>query len=585
VVISSRRTGSWHGDAPRRARVPRCPGIRIGPPTVPLRPIFHTGPGRPCSARLFRPERIGPRRPAADLRFPPVTIRRERICGTRQVRGSPAGAILPAARPSEGNANGWSQGGSKGGASLTAPPSVLTQRHVRRGVRTCVGDRTAFEGLLESPDASLRWKAKVEVLGESRDSRSLRRLEEEVARSPRVRSLLQVRGWLERPGRGSAVYHKWLGVQWVLASLADLGYPKGDERLRPLVDLALRCWTAPHYFTDVECDSSGRANRARGVPLIAGRSRRCASQQGNALHFATALGLTDERCNHIVERLLHWQWPDGGWNCDQARGADTSSFHETWLPTLGLWEYGTIAGRTDAELAARRASEVFLCRRLFRGQATGQVIRPDFVRLHYPHYWHYDVLAGLKVMSRLGLLGDRRCVDGLDLLEAKRLPDGGWPAEARYYARTDGRNGVYAERTNWGGTSVRDSNPWITAEALAILRQAGWWTAYIVDRGTHPERNLGRLPVPRILSERRAWPTARANDGPTETTPCGRFSQIFTGLSPLPGTSRRLRPGLWSESVVEFPMTRVQQGINIRPSSCRAGVDPSGPGRSASRGG
>jgi hypothetical protein len=359
----------------------------------------------------------------------------------------------------------------------TLPLGGPTQRFGCRCVRESVRDRTAFERLLGSSEPSLRWKARVEILGESRDSRVVRRLEQEVARSSRARSLLEVQGWLARPRRGSAVYHKWLGVQWVLGSLADLGYPRGDERLRPLVDRALRCWTAPHYFTDVKDDSRGQARRARGVPLIADRSRRCASQQGNALHFATALGLTDERCDRIVERLLHWQWPDGGWNCDKARSADTSSFHETWLPTLGLWEYGVITGRTDAGSAARRASELFLRRRLFRRQSTGQVIRPDFVRLHYPHYWHYDVLAGLKVMSRLDLLSDPRCEAALDLLEAKRLPDDGWPAEARYYARTDGRNGVYAERVDWGGTSVRHWNPWITADVLAILRQSGRWAA------------------------------------------------------------------------------------------------------------
>jgi hypothetical protein len=174
---------------------------------------------------------------------------------------------------------------------------------------------------------------------------------------------------------------------------------------------------------------------------------------------------------------LHWQWPDGGWNCDPAPSADTSSFHETWLPTLGLWEFSETTGHRDAGFAARRASELFLRRRLFRRQSTGKVIRPDFVRLHYPHYWHYDVLAGLRVMSRLRLISDRRCEEALDLLEAKRLPDGGWPAEARYYARTDGRIGVYAERANWGGTSVRHWNPWVTADALAILRQAGRWAA------------------------------------------------------------------------------------------------------------
>src|SRR3989475_12467803 len=36
------------------------------------------------------------------------------------------------------------------------------------------------------------------------------------------------------------------------------------------------------------------------------------------------LGIADGRTNALVERLLHWQWPDGGWNCDKHSSADTS---------------------------------------------------------------------------------------------------------------------------------------------------------------------------------------------------------------------------------------------------------------------
>ena len=60
-----------------------------------------------------------------------------------------------------------------------------------------------------------------------------------------------------------------------------------------------------------------------------GRYRRCGSQQGNALRSMVRLGLADERADKLAERLLHWQWPDGGWNCDRNPSADTSSFMET----------------------------------------------------------------------------------------------------------------------------------------------------------------------------------------------------------------------------------------------------------------
>ena len=36
-------------------------------------------------------------------------------------------------------------------------------------------------------------------------------------------------------------------------------------------------------------------------------------------------------------------------------------------------------------------------------------------------------------MTQVGRIADPRCEDALDLLEERRLPDGGWPAEKRYY--------------------------------------------------------------------------------------------------------------------------------------------------------
>jgi len=96
----------------------------------------------------------------------------------------------------------------------------------------------------------------------------------------------------------------------------------------------------------------------------------------------------------------------------------------------------------------------------------------DFVKLHYPCYWRYDILFGLKVMAEAGLISDERCHDALDLLESKRLPDGGFPAEGKYYRVTEkattGRSLV-----DWGGTSKKHMNEFITADALYVLKKSG----------------------------------------------------------------------------------------------------------------
>jgi len=331
----------------------------------------------------------------------------------------------------------------------------------------------AIASLLKSVEPSVRWKTRVRVLGENPRSRDIRALSEEIRESPRIRALLSLRGRFGRVGTARAVYYKWQGLHWVLAALAELGYPPGDKSLFPIRDRVVGFWTDPRYFREFQAKTRAQAYRPGWVPVLEGRHRRCASQQGNALRSVLALGIADERADALVERLRHWQWPDGGWNCDRDPAAHTSSFHETWLPMLGLAAYARENKNRAAARAADRAAEVFLGRRLFKRISDGRVMQPDIVALHYPHYWHYDILAGLMAMAELGKIRDPRCAAALDLLEEKRLPDGGWPAERRYYKVSPKALLASADYVNWGGTSRSRMNEWVTVDALAALHAAG----------------------------------------------------------------------------------------------------------------
>jgi hypothetical protein len=327
-----------------------------------------------------------------------------------------------------------------------------------------------LDTLLASPEPSIRWKVRTGVLGEAPDSAGIVALREEIRGSERVRRLLAPFS----SARWPSAYSKWQGAHWVLAALADLGYPSGDPALHPLREQILDTWLDTSYYTEFEATAKPAAYRRPGVPVMRGRHRRCASQQGNALWFLITLGLADSRCDDLAERLLLWQWPDGGWNCDKNPAADTSSFCETLLPMRGLAAYSAMVNAAEAgavHAAARRAAEVLLIRRLAYRVSTGELIHPEFAKLHYPLYWHYDVLGGLKGMAHLGLLGDERCAAALDLLEAMRLADG-WPAHARYY-RTAADIALHHDSIDWGGTSTRRANPWVTADALVVLHAAG----------------------------------------------------------------------------------------------------------------
>lgn len=296
--------------------------------------------------------------------------------------------------------------------------------------------------------------------------RSGPRLLQQLRRSARVTALLSERGpdgrILQHP------YTKWTGAHWVLATLADLRYPRGDRSLLPLREQVLE------WLLD---ERRLFPRRLRYTPYlapivsIAGRVRIHASLEGNALYALTALGLADSRCDVLADRLIETQWDDGGWNCDRAPTAVHSSFEETLLPLRGLIWHARDSGCRTSAGAARRAAELLLQHRLFRRLSTGRVIARPFIELHYPCYWHYDVLFALKVLAEGGFIHDARCDEALDLLCAKERVDGGFPAEARFWAGRNSRS--LRSLVSWGPTGADRSNEFVTADALWVLAESG----------------------------------------------------------------------------------------------------------------
>src|SRR4029453_1490203 len=223
-----------------------------------------------------------------------------------------------------------------------------------------------LERLLASADPCVRAGARLRL--SAPDPHASKALRDEVRASQRVRALLSGRDADGRiPGHP---YAKWWGAHWVLAALAELGHPTGDPELIPLREQVYG-WllSKPHE---------------RAIRAIDGRVRRCASQEGNAVYALLTLGLDDARTEELVERLLRWQWPDGGWNCDKRPEAVHSSFMETLIPLRALALHARLGGSPRSKRAVLRAAEVFLKRDLYKGARDGKPISKDFLELHYP---------------------------------------------------------------------------------------------------------------------------------------------------------------------------------------------------------
>jgi hypothetical protein len=96
------------------------------------------------------------------------------------------------------------------------------------------------------------------------------------------------------------------------------------------------------------------------------------------------------------------------------------------------------------------------------------VISPKWLVLHYPPYWHYDMLQALLVLARLGKLPDPRADEALELLIGLRRDDGRWEAGG-YWWRPPGRDGSNVEVVDWGRGGP---NEMLTLNALRVLRAA-----------------------------------------------------------------------------------------------------------------
>lgn len=306
--------------------------------------------------------------------------------------------------------------------------------------------------LLEPDEPSVRYGALVDLMGEPRDSPRARRARGAIRRSARAQALLA--GQQPDGSFGCHPYDKWRGSHWRLLRLADLDYPPRSRAIKHAIDNALP-WLLSHE-----------------PPILKGRARRCGSQQGAAVLYCTRLGHGDDpRVGTLVERLLAWQWPDGGWNCDKRPGADHSSFHETWLPLWGLAEYWRLTGNTQVKAGVDRAAELLLSHGLFRRDhaADRPVIRQRFVQVLYPAYWHYQILDACRALDAAGKLTDARATEALEIIASLRRPDGRWAPQLARWSRPTSRPKSGVEVVPWARKG--QSCKFLTLNAMRVLRK------------------------------------------------------------------------------------------------------------------
>jgi hypothetical protein len=112
-----------------------------------------------------------------------------------------------------------------------------------------------------------------------------------------------------------------------------------------------------------------------------------------------------------------------------------------------------------------------LSHRLFRSLSDGQVIDRRWLALHYPPYWHYDLLQALLVVLRLGKVRDPRAAEALELRRRRRRADGRWQPGGCWWRPPGIRSeSGPVEVVDWGRSGP---NELLTLNALRVLTAAG----------------------------------------------------------------------------------------------------------------
>jgi hypothetical protein len=127
----------------------------------------------------------------------------------------------------------------------------------------------------------------------------------------------------------------------------------------------------------------------------------------------------------------------------------------------GLWEY-EFQGydyRIEEVRQVRFAAEEFLLvHQLFLSDKNNSIINNQFLSMHWPYHWHYDILRALEYFCNTNAIMDKRFIPSLNWL-LERRHNGKWPLSAPY----PGKMHLHLEKS--GKESAIN-----TIRALRILR-------------------------------------------------------------------------------------------------------------------
>jgi hypothetical protein len=285
--------------------------------------------------------------------------------------------------------------------------------------------------LLETDNPAVRAHTIHDILGRSFDDVEVKKAQQRIRTYGPVKKLLNSRTregyW---PPKNTFYTPKWKSTVWPLMLLGEMGFiPDKEikqtcEKFFELHQLENGAFTCPSP-SDVQ-NYLKKHPRAKAVRW----EEPCLT--GNMVRTLLVFGYGDDpRVRKAIDWMPEHQLEDGGWNCNYPeKKVQHSSFMSTIEP---LWAYSEIPKQKRTRKMKRsieRGAQFLLMHRIYKSDHHHwKHSLPFATNFHFPMYYYYDALHGLRVLGKLGYGDDERVQDAVHLILSKRSPDGKWLLE------------------------------------------------------------------------------------------------------------------------------------------------------------
>lgn len=271
-----------------------------------------------------------------------------------------------------------------------------------------------------------------------------------------MRSEISVSGWgkqildqQKKDGYWGHDYYqpKWTSTHYTLLDLMYLQIDPNHAAIKPTMEKILK----------------HEKGKDGGLLPIGSTQKSDVCVNGMALQFLSYFRQNEEDLCSVVDFLLSQIVVDGGFNCQSNRqGCVHSSLHSTISVLEGIHQYlteGYNYRKQELSDVKATAEEFILQHHLFRSDKTGNIIRPSFLKFHFPVRWYYDIFRALEYFAKSQKPFDNRMTESLQILHRLKTKEGVWKVAAHYPGKTH----FIMEKAG-------QPSRWNTLRALKIIR-------------------------------------------------------------------------------------------------------------------